>query len=204
MKIKSNILGQKNGYSDYATNSDTFYTLKLTKEYYGEQAKWNGNALLPIGQMGPIVNSIALKTFRSGTDASFASLSGEFDFSHIDYTKIVKDQKLSEQSNGMQLVEPVYYPEATAKANKNSYLRLVYSSSAGSQSTDSSGNRSGYNSPTFNVLSPFLNSELSTESSYGLLEYTVGKLDRVGTTGTTFKVTPKIAEHPAITVTYSN
>jgi len=97
--MRENVLGQKNRYSTFATNADTYYTLELTNEYYGEKAKWNGNALLPVGQMGPIVKSIALKTFRSGADASFASLSGEFDFSHIDFTKIIKGQKLSEQTN---------------------------------------------------------------------------------------------------------
>lgn len=104
----------------------------------------------------------------------------------------------------MQLLEPDYYDEASAKTRNDSYLNLSYTSSAASQSTDSSRNKSGYNSPSFNILSPFLNSELSTRTGDGLLRYTVGKLERVGTTGTTFKVTPTIAEHPAITVTYSN
>lgn len=202
-KIKSNMLNQKNGYDTYATG-DTYFTMKGSKEYYGVTPAWNGTCLLPIGQMGPIVKSIALKTFRSGTDPSFASLTGIFSFDHMDMSKILKGVKLSEQSNGMQFIEPEYYDIETAKARKDNYVSLSYSSSSGSQRTDSSNSKSSYDSPSFTVLSPFLNSTISTDCGDGLLEYTVGKLEQNGTSTTSFKVTPSISSHPSISVTYSN
>lgn len=188
--VKENPAGIKNGYSQYWDGTDIYFTLKGSKPYYGEEYQWNGVCLLAPYQMGPTLKKIKLKSLNNGEAPAFASAEGELDFSLIDFTKIYKSScKQEVKENGMDYVEPIAYTEEEARKLPTTYVRFLFTSTAGNQEASSSNNKASANAPTFKVFTPFLNSSIYIERSasnyfYG---FTQGYLQK-GTAPNTFIV----------------
>lgn len=196
----------KNNQSDFWDGTDVYYTVVSEREYYGENVQWNGTCLLAPYQMGPILKKLKLKSISSGDEPNFASAEGEFDFSHIDFTRIYKyysTRKVGE--NGVEYVTPNVYTKEEALKLKIAYIYFSYSSSAGNQTSSSNQNQSSNQEPGFKAFAPFLNSTISIENSSDcyFYEYTFGTLKR-GTGENKFVVVPGSSDYkfPEVEVTY--
>lgn len=154
----------KNNQETYWGMTDVYYSVKDKDTYYGEELQWNGTCLLAPHQMGPVLKKLKLKSLGSGEVPSFSLAEGEFDFSHMDFSKIYKNYSKLTQDNGIDYIRPEAYTEVEAKDLKMAYIRFYYSSPAGGQEATSNNNRSSFNEPTFKVFAPFLNSTVSIQA----------------------------------------
>lgn len=165
--IEENNLGEKNGYSVYDDGKEKYFTIELPKKLYGDYAKFNGTIALPPTQMSPTLKSIHIKG-RNEDDGEvfFNSISGEFDFSNIVYSEVYKSAlRLETLPNGVSRYNAEKYSEQEAKERVDAYISLSYNSKKGVQSSSSSRNKSKFASPTFSILTPYLNSSVSTNVS---------------------------------------
>lgn len=179
--VMKNPGGMKNGQNDFWDGTDVFYSAGMRGSYYGEKPCWNGVCLLAPYQLGPYLKSLKLKSVSGGANPNFASAEGEFDFSHIDFTKISKGTTTrTVQANGVDLVEPDYYTQEEARNLRMAYVTFRYNSPAGWQEASSSNNMSSTNVPDFKVLGLFLNSsiQIMNYGYYTFCRYNAGYLKK--------------------------
>ena len=145
--------------------TDKYFTIVGEKLPYGETYKWNGTCSWVPVQIAPVVKMLKLKGLSKTTEPFFTTVEGEFDFSHIDFSKLYKKLVYSIKENGVENLEPLLYTEEEARKQK--VIHVYFNYYTNSNQSQAIASTSSASEPTFSAHGVFLNSEMNiSDPSY--------------------------------------